>query len=125
MGLGVPHLSLYDVKKTLSYKIPVPAGTYKVGLLHAEPSITGVGKRTFGISINGVVKSTSYDVFARVGVNKTLVMQYEGIKSVSGFIIISFTKKVKNPFVNGIYITGPGAGTLAIAGRELGHCDRK
>lgn len=108
--------------KSLTYKIPVPAGTYKVALLHAESFVSGVGKRTFGISINGDVKAAAYDVFAQAGLNRALFKQYPGIKSVGGFITISFTKVVENPFINGIYITGPGAGTIAIGGPEDGKC---
>lgn len=54
---------------------------------------------------------------------KPLFKQYPGIKSVGGFITVSFTKVVENPFVNGIYITGPGAGTRAIGGLEDGSCN--
>lgn len=62
--------------KSLTYKLPVPAGTYKVALLHVESFVSGIGKRTFGISINGDVKAEAYDVFAQVGQNKPLLKQY-------------------------------------------------
>lgn len=107
---------------SLTYKIPVPAGMYKVSVLHTESFMSRVGQRTFGITINGVVKAVNYDVFAAVGKDKPLFRSFPGIRSVGGFIKISFTKGTENPFVNGIYISGPGAGSVALGGPEDGSC---
>lgn len=107
---------------SLTYKIPVLAGTYKVGLLHAESYMDGPGQRVCRTSINGVVKERAYDVFARRGKNRADYEVYYVVKSVGGFITISFRKIVQNPFINGIFISGPRASLLAIAGREDGSC---
>lgn len=118
-----PYQTLrWTSSKSLAYKIPMPAAVFQVVLLHADPFMNATGQRTFHISINGNVKETACDAFAQVGQNKPLLKTYSGIQSKSGFITISFTNITGNLFVNGIYITGHGASTLAIGGPEDGNC---
>lgn len=100
----------------LTYRIPVPEGTYTVVTMHAESHFGAVGDRVFDIYINGVAKKTNVDVYATVGKNIPLYQAFEGVESVDGYITISFENVTENPFVNGIIIDGLGAHEHAVGG---------
>ncbi len=114
----------YTLDSTLTYKVPVPnTGAYTVSTYHAETYFSAAGKRSFNIVINGVTMRKNLDVFvAAGGKNKALLVNFFDISPVDGFITISFTKVIQNPFVNGIQIYGYGAGNIAIGGLEDGSC---
>ncbi|KAI0561034.1 Malectin [Gracilaria domingensis] len=103
-------------ESVLSYKIPVPAGTFTVKLLFAEVYFATVGARTFDVFINGATKEQNLDVFKAVGKNVGLINTYGGVPSKGGFIDITLIKAIENPMISGIFIEGPGAGSIALGG---------
>ncbi|PXF47087.1 Malectin-A [Gracilariopsis chorda] len=103
-------------ESVLSYKIPVPAGTFTVKLLFAEVYFSAVGLRTFDVFINGATKEQNLDIFKAVGKNVGLVKTYNGVPSKNGFIDVTLIKAVENPMISGIFIEGPGAGSKAVGG---------
>ncbi|CDF34643.1 unnamed protein product [Chondrus crispus] len=100
----------------LSYKIPVPAGKYTVKLLFAETFFAKPGARIFDVIINGAKKKQSLDVFASVGKNIGLVLDYPNVSPVGGHIQVTLSKSVENPMISGIMIEGNGAGSTAVGG---------
>lgn len=100
----------------LSYKIPAPAGSYVVKLLFAETFFTKVGARTFDIFINGVAKKKNLDIFATVGKDVGLLLEYPKISPLGGSIQVTLIKSVENPMISGIMIEGNGAGLKAVGG---------
>lgn len=100
----------------LSYKIPVPAGSYTVKLMFAETYFNKVGARTFDVFINGVEKKNNLDVFKTVGMNVGLLLSFAKISSQAGHITITLIKTVENPMISGILIEGPNAGQIAVGG---------
>lgn len=49
------------------YSLGVPDGTYRVTLQFNEPNYKSVGKRVFGVSLQGCQVITNLDIFARAG----------------------------------------------------------
>ncbi|CAN8062478.1 unnamed protein product [Agarophyton chilense] len=103
-------------ESVLSYKIPVPAGTFTVKLLFAEVFFAVPGARSFDVFINGVTKDQNLDIFKTVGKNVGFIKTYGGIPSKGGFIDITLIKAVENPMISGIFVEGPGAGSVALGG---------
>lgn len=99
----------------LVYRIPAPPrAVLTVQTMHAETYHTSAGMRKFAISINGAVKRSDLDVFAEAnGVNKGIVLTFQNIRAVKGFVTISFTKSIENPQVNAIRLLGPGVAAAA------------
>ncbi len=114
----------YTLDTALTYKIPVPSWAIAdVTTLHAETYFDAPGKRVFNIVINGVTVENNLDVFVSAGgKNKGLSRTFPSIRPVNGFITISFTKVVENPFVNAIDVLAFRAAAYAIPGREDGIC---
>lgn len=100
----------------LGYKIPVPAGKYVVKLLFAETFFSKVGARKFDVIINGVQKKNDLDIFATVGKDVGLLLEYPDISPLGGAIQINLIKSVENPMISGIMIEGNGAGLKAVGG---------
>lgn len=106
----------------LTYKIPMPVGTYSVTLYHSETFFNEPEKRVFDVSINGNTVNENLDVFTYTGMNAPFKMTYSNIASVNGEITIALLDKTNNPMLSAIRIEGPGAGTIAIAGQDSGPC---
>lgn len=115
----------YTQEPTLTYKIPVGAGTYNIGLLFAESYFKEAGKRTFDVLINGKPVLKAFDVFAAQGYKKPGYKGFDGIVPVGGYLTIQLKKVVENPFLNGIVISGAGAGSKAIGGPDVGPATAK
>jgi len=112
----------YTTGGSLTYNIPVPAGTFKVSIMHSETVQKSVGARVFDIAINGATKSTNIDVYKKVGFAKVVYTSYSGVQSINGYISISMKRKKGNPFLSGIFISGPGASSKAVGGGGSGDC---
>lgn len=100
----------------LGYKIPVPAGKYVIKLLFAETFFAKAGARTFDVFINGVEKKKDLDVFATVGKEVGLLLEYPNISPLGGSIQVTLIKSVENPMISGIMVEGNGAGSKAVGG---------
>lgn len=101
---------------SLTYKIPVRAGSFTVKLLFSEIYFTKPDERAFDVVINGVTKENKLDVFKVAGHKVGLVRPYKNIQSKGGYITVSLVKSVENPMLSGIFIEGPGAGQNAVGG---------
>ncbi len=110
------------VSGKLIYKIPFPAGKFKVATMHGENWFKSPNSRLFDIIINGVTKKVNVDIVKQVGVGKSLYLSFPGIPSVNGFITIELVGKKSNPILNGLHIAGPNAAQFAIGGAEDGSC---
>jgi hypothetical protein len=94
-----------------SYKFDVPAGeifkmiSYTVTLCFAEPRVASAGARRFNVSINGVPKLGSYDIFAQAGGrNKGVEVKIPGIVCPFGILSVDFTGVVGEALVNAIVV---------------------
>lgn len=103
----------YDLK---GYTLVVPDGTYNVTLLLNEPHYDAAGKRVFGAMIQGRQVVTNLDIFARVGKNKALNLEYKDIIVKNGMLSIEFTKEVEFPCIAGIAVAGMTKAANQLAG---------
>src|SRR5947207_5295773 len=53
--------------KFIRYSVPVPAGSYTLNLLFADPQFTGAGQRTFNVTVEGQPVLANFDVAASGG----------------------------------------------------------
>jgi len=93
----------YDMQ---SYLIKVPNGTYTVRLQFCETVYDQVGKRIFGVNVEGEEVATHLDVFAKVGKNAAYEIVSRPIPVKDGILNIDFNVEVENPFISGIVIEG-------------------
>jgi Tol biopolymer transport system component len=89
----------------LQYQFAVPNGNYDVRLFFAENYVPnfGVGKRVFGIEVEGRTLSSGFDVFAAGGA-RTAVLIGSTFDVTDEHLDILFRHKVQNPIVNAIAI---------------------
>jgi beta-galactosidase len=52
---------------SFAYRIPVPAGRYKIVARFVEPTATSAGSRVFDVKINGKVAARDFDIYAAAG----------------------------------------------------------
>lgn len=107
---GADNAAVYLTERvstsTLTYVIPAPKGEYTVTSMHAESYFSNIGERVFNIEINSEPVRTGLDVFAEVGQNVALNLDFENIKPVNGSITVKFVNVVEKALVNGIRIVG-------------------
>lgn len=115
----------FSTAPTLTYRIPVGAGPFQVGLQLTESFFKKAGDRVMDVLINGEVKQAGLDVFKEQGFNKPGFKSYNGVKPVDGYISIQLKKVTNNVFLNGIVIIGPGASATAIGGPDAGPLAKK
>lgn len=91
----------------LSYLFDVPNGSYKVNLHFAETwgGAFVVGKRVFGVQIEGQTVESALDIFALAGANTALVRSYTA-NVTDGQLRIDFIHKSQNPTISGIELLG-------------------
>jgi len=89
----------------LQYNFAVPNGTYQVKLHFAENYARnfGVGRRTFGVNIEGVRRFDHLDVFQEAGGHAALVKTAE-TEVTDGRLDIQFLHQQQNPFIDAIEI---------------------
>lgn len=94
-----------------TYSIPnlTPSASYTVRLHFAETYWKGVGKRIFGVKLNGQQVLTNFDIFATAGAaDKAVVEQFTTAADASGMITIQFITVQDNALVSGIEVLGGG-----------------
>jgi hypothetical protein len=100
----------------LKYVFPVRAGDYKVILHFAEiwDGAFAAGQRVFDVQINGTTVAADLDVFAQVGADTPLIMDFL-TTAVDGNIAVEFLNKVGNAKIAGIEVlpTNPPRATTA------------
>jgi hypothetical protein len=121
MSAGSTPMAVYQtVRYNLNgYNLAVPDGTYTVTLQFNEPHYAAVGKRVFGVKIQGRQVITNLDIFAKVGQNKALDVSFPGIAVTNGTLHIDFTKEVEFPCIAGIVIAGKTKASNQLASKSF------
>lgn len=106
----------YAVGGILTYRFPVPAGVYSVGLMFVEQyeGAAVTGGRVMDLYINGVPLDTGIDVWTLAGEKlfEPIFIKKLGISSLDGYITIGLVPVVENPMLSGIVIEGPDAASI-------------
>ena len=108
----------------LQYTLLVKQGSYRVNLYFAEiySQISGPGQRVFDVLLNGKVVLTDFDQYAQVGgSNKALIRSFVVDMAEDGNLVISFTKKIQNPKINGIEVFPKVTPTPSPPGQQNGE----
>ncbi|GAQ79894.1 hypothetical protein KFL_000400380 [Klebsormidium nitens] len=90
--LNVPDGSLYLTERyglDFQYELNVPNGSYSVELFFAETQFDQPGARVFSILIQGQIAVADLDIFARVGMNQSLIITQPAVVS-NGLLSIAF-----------------------------------
>jgi hypothetical protein len=95
----------YDMK---AYRLKVPNGTYTVRLQLCEPHYTEVGKRVFGVTLQGSKAIDKLDVFAVVGKDRALDYTFAGVEVANGILEIQFDSVVEFPCLAALVVEGEG-----------------
>ncbi|AKP53381.1 malectin domain-containing carbohydrate-binding protein [Cyclobacterium amurskyense] len=97
----------YTTEGTMEYKIPLPNGQYAVNLYLGNGYIgtSTLGKRYYGIEIEGDMVETTIDLIERFGHQVGGMEQYQ-VTVTDGELNIIFQKQKENPLFNGIEILG-------------------
>jgi len=112
---GSSKKKLYDVAGTLDdrvfadvrtgkfirYSIPVPAGTYTLNLLFADPQFTGAGQRTFNVTVEGQPVLADFDVAASGGGRSAISRSFQ-LTITDGKLDINFQGVVGKAIVSAI-----------------------
>jgi hypothetical protein len=67
---GTTEDALYQTQRegsSFGYAIPVPNGTYNVGVWYSELGYRTTGKRSFSVTVEGVVGVLGFDPWASLG----------------------------------------------------------
>lgn len=88
-----------------SYRLPVPAGKYKVTLKFAETYVKGPGLRVFDVHLNGNKVLENFDIFkAAGGMDKGVDRSFSIAQSDPGILEIRFKSSVQNAKVCAIEV---------------------
>ena len=114
-GLNIPQAVLQTYAQfyggTGAYALPVPAGTYQISLVFAEPSATAAGQRTFNVIANGVTEAANYDIYKMAGgANKAVELTFTVNVGASG-LNLQLVGTNGYPILNGISISTANAVT--------------
>ena len=88
------------------YRFAVPDGTYKVTLHFVEPAYSAMGKRVFGVNLQGKPVAEHLDVFAKTGQFAALKMPFDGVAVAGGILKIDFVAETEFPIIAAIEIAG-------------------
>jgi hypothetical protein len=110
---------------TAGYDFTLPNGMYRVTLQFNEPAYDAVGKRAFGVTLQGRTVERHLDIFERAGgKNRALDLSFDKIEVTQGVLSIGFLKDISSqlleadrkamdagyrdyPCIAGIVINGP------------------
>ncbi len=101
---------------TLSYRIPVPMGTYTVRTFHNELYFgyegreDGPGKRVFDIVVEDVLKVDDFDIYVANN-NNPVVHPFAGVSVNDGFLNIEIIASVQEASLSGIAVVSDDLGT--------------
>ena len=124
-GGGRTGKRIYDVANTaddrlfaqvrqgrlIRYAIPVPAGTYNLNLLFAEPKFTAAGKRTFSVFAEDRPLAENFDVAAAAGGRRAAIARTFAVDVADGTLNLTFRGVVRGAIVSGVEIyQGGGVG---------------
>ncbi|MBW3634983.1 MAG: malectin, partial [Armatimonadetes bacterium] len=83
-------------------------GHYRVKLQFVEAAYGEVGKRVFGVKIQGKTVLENLDIFARAGQNTALDIPISDVRVTDGLMKIEFVPVVGAPLISAIVIEGTG-----------------
>jgi Malectin domain len=95
---------------TDGYTLKVPNGTYHVELKFSEIEHAAVGRRVFGINIQGQRIKQRLDIFAAVGKNTAYEVRSPDVIVTNGLLKIEFARIVGSPCIAAMSIGGDIAG---------------
>lgn len=88
-----------------SYRLPVPAGKYKVTLKFAETYLNGPGLRVFDVMLNGNTVLGHFDLFKEAGgMDKAIDRTFDVTQADAGILEIRFKSSVQNAKICAIEI---------------------
>jgi Malectin domain len=98
------YFNKWQHKKPFHYEIPVPRnGAYAMKLHFAEIHYQAVGKRVFGVWVNGKLAIRKLDIFAEVGFATALTIPIATLTN-NGKISIELVGAIENPKICAIEI---------------------
>ena len=89
--------------KFLRYALPLPAGTYTLNLLFADPKFTAAGKRVFDVTAEGVPMLSGFDVAANGG-GRSAIGRSFAISVADGSLNLEFRGVVGKAIVSAIQV---------------------
>jgi beta-galactosidase len=88
-----------------SYRLPVPAGKYKVTLKFAETYVTGPGLRVFDVMLNGNTVLDHFDIFKEAGaMDKAIDRTFQVAQADAGVLEVRFKAWTQNAKICAIEI---------------------
>lgn len=103
---GTTQDQIYQSERygNVSYKIPVPAGKYKVNLYFAEIWWTASGQRVFSVAVENQFTRANIDLFQAYGNFNAAVIVADNIQVSDGFLDITLTTSKDNAKISGISV---------------------
>jgi hypothetical protein len=95
----------YDLQ---GYRFAMPNGPCRVTLRFCEPAHGAVGKRVFGVQLQGREVIRGLDIFARVGQNKALDVTFGDVTVTNAELRVDFIREVEYPCIAAIEVAGAG-----------------
>ena len=89
--------------KAFRYAIPLPAGTYTLNLLFADPKFTAAGQRVFDVTAESVPMLTAFDVAANGG-GRSAIGRPFAVTVSDGTLDLEFRGVVGKAIVSGIEV---------------------
>ena len=115
---NTPDQPLYQGERhgTFSYQFAVPNGTYNVALKFSENYWTSVGRRIFGVVINGTQVLSNFDIVAAAGAPFTALDKIFVVTVTSGTVTIQFLQGSADlPKVDAIKIASTSAISVQVS----------
>ncbi len=107
------------------YDFKVPNGKYKITLQFNEPHFNAPGKRVFGVTIQGQRVIKELDIFARVGKNCALDLDFSDITVEKGKLSVEFLSDISQELMEGDrknldvhYVSHPCISGIVLEGPE-------
>lgn len=91
---------------TDGYHLDVPNGIYTITLKLVEPAYAEVGKRVFGIQLQGKTVVDRMDVFGKAGKDRALDLDFPKVKVADGRLKLDFVRIVEFPCIAALVIQG-------------------
>jgi hypothetical protein len=95
----------------VSYAIPIPNGSYRVGLHFIETYWTAPGRRLFNVFVQDVMVLSAFDIFQVAGGNRVPTVQYTTASVTTNMLRIRLVATADNARIDAIEILSPSAGS--------------
>lgn len=99
------------------YQLEIPNGTYTVTMKLVEPTFDAVGKRIFGINIQGKTIFDRVDIFEKAGKGRALDLDAKEVRVVDGRLNLQFIRITDSPCIAAISVIGMTDGVNQIPGQ--------